>query len=143
LKKFSTNVDFLHRVCYNEENGGNVMEYLVDLGKRIRFLRIQKQLTQEQLAFIVGYTSRSSINKIEKGLVDIPQSKIAEFANALGVTPAYILFGNDEPKESTPTEPKLSEGEQMLLNLFRKLPQEAQVSYIERLEEALKTLGLI
>ena len=119
------------------------MEYLVDLGKRIRFLRIQKQLTQEQLAFIVGYTSRSSINKIEKGLVDIPQSKIAEFANALGVTPAYILFGNDEPKESTPTERTLSEGEEMLLKLFRKLPQEAQNSYIERLEEALKTLGLI
>ena len=67
------------------------MEFLVQVGSRIRHLRKQQKLTQEQLAQKTGYTSRSSINKIEKGLVDLPQSKISEIAEALETTPAYLM----------------------------------------------------
>ena len=118
-------------------------DFLFELGKRIKALRLKCNFTQEELAQKTGYTSRSSINKIEKGLVDIPQSKISEFASALGVTPTYIIFGDEKLNEETPEEPKLTEGEKEFLYLFKLLPKEAQVSYIERLREALKTLGLI
>ncbi len=67
------------------------MEYLVEMGMRIKQLRQRLNLTQEELAQKAGYTSRSSINKIEKGLVDIPQSKVADLADALGTTPAYLM----------------------------------------------------
>ena len=117
--------------------------FLFELGKRIKVLRLKCNYTQEELAQKTGYTSRSSINKIEKGLVDIPQSKVSEFASALGVTPTYILFGDEEINEETPEEPKLSEGEELLLELFRKLPKAAQDSYTEKLREALQTLGLV
>jgi transcriptional regulator with XRE-family HTH domain len=53
------------------------------------------------------------------------------------------LDGASDIKKKTPEEPKLSEGEELLLELFRKLPKEAQESYTERLREALRTLGLI
>ena len=48
-------------------------------------------LSQERLAELVGYKDRSSIAKIESGLVDLSQSKIASFAAALNVTPAYLM----------------------------------------------------
>lgn len=70
------------------------MQYFTEIGNRIKNKRIELNMTQEELALKSGYTSRSSINKIELGLVDIPQSKIASIASALGVSPAYLLFGD-------------------------------------------------
>lgn len=67
------------------------MDELKEFGKKIRFRRIELGMTQDELAKITGYTSRSSINKIEMGLVNLPQSKIESIAKALMVTPTYLL----------------------------------------------------
>lgn len=64
---------------------------MMDLYKNIRELREQKNMSQGELAKLTGYTSRSSIAKIEKGEVDLPQSKIIAFANALGTTPGKLM----------------------------------------------------
>lgn len=82
------------------------MNNFAEMGNRIKNKRIELNMTQEELAIKSGYTSRSSINKIELGLVDIPQSKISAIASALNVPPAYLLFGNssntDELKDLRP-----------------------------------------
>ena len=44
----------------------------------------------------MGYRSKSSITKLEKGINDLPQSKVEELAAALETTPAYLL-GLDTP----------------------------------------------
>jgi SOS-response transcriptional repressors (recA-mediated autopeptidases) len=44
----------------------------------------------------MGYRSRSSITKLEKGINDLPQSKVEELAQALETTPAALL-GLDAP----------------------------------------------
>lgn len=75
--------------------------YLIRLGEKIKVLRTKKGYTQEELAKKMGYTSRSTINKIEKGLVDIPQSKIVEFANLLNTTPLYLIGWTDNPDKSS------------------------------------------
>lgn len=61
------------------------------MGNRIKKLRIQHKMTQDELAQQLGYSSRSSINKIEIGRSELPQSKITLAANILQTTPAYIL----------------------------------------------------
>ena len=61
------------------------------IGQQIKRYREELNLTQDQLAKKVGYSSRSSINKIEQGVNDISQSKIVDFAKALFVTPAQLL----------------------------------------------------
>ena len=61
-------------------------------------MREQQNISQDELAKKTGYTSRSSIAKIESGLVDLPQSKIVAFANALNTTPAYLMGWNDIPE---------------------------------------------
>lgn len=64
---------------------------------RIKNTRREKGLTQDELAKAVGYTSRAMISQIEKGQINLPQSKIVEIAKALGVTPAYLVgFSDDE-----------------------------------------------
>ena len=66
---------------------------------RIRGRRIQLGLSQEDLAIKMGYKSRSTINKIESGAVDIARNKIEKFAEVLNTTPAYLMDWNDTPKE--------------------------------------------
>lgn len=76
-------------------------KYLVEIGNRIKNLRTQEDLTQEDLALRCGYTSRSTINKIEMGINDVSQSKLKDIATALGV-PVGALLGNDEIGNSDP-----------------------------------------
>ena len=63
----------------------------MDLGKRIKARREELNLSQDELAKILGYKSRSTINKIEVGRNDITQHKIVAFAKALQTTPAYLM----------------------------------------------------
>ena len=71
-----------------------------DIYNRIRIRREELGLSQEELAARMSYKSKSSINKIEMGVNDIPQSKVLAFAKALETTTAYLM-GVDESKERT------------------------------------------
>lgn len=72
------------------------------IGKRIKDLRTSLDMTQDELAKLTGYKSRSSIQKIESGERDITQSTIAAFAKALKVTPSVIM-GWEENNENNTT----------------------------------------
>ncbi|MCI7325233.1 helix-turn-helix domain-containing protein [bacterium] len=75
-----------------------------DIYRRIKERREELGLTQEDLAIRMGYKSKSSINKIEMGKNDIPQSKVVAFAKALQTTTAYLM-GVDEAKEASTIPP--------------------------------------
>jgi repressor LexA len=63
----------------------------MSIGTKIKKLREELGLSQDELAVKMGYKSRSSINKIENGTNDIPQSKVIAFAKALNTTVAYLM----------------------------------------------------
>lgn len=63
---------------------------------RIKNLRESLGLSQDELAKKLGYTSRSTINKIESGKIDISRSKIEAFAKALNTTPSYLMGWDNE-----------------------------------------------
>lgn len=65
---------------------------------RIKDLRKKRKISQEELAKMTGYTDRSSIAKIEKGKVDLSETKIQLFATALNTTPAYLMGWEEEIK---------------------------------------------
>ncbi|HAJ97548.1 MAG TPA: hypothetical protein DCO72_07415 [Ruminococcus sp.] len=65
------------------------------IGDKIKQLRTERNWSQEQVARMLGYKSRSTINKIELGINELTQSKIVAFANLFGVEPWQLL--NDEP----------------------------------------------
>lgn len=75
-----------------------------DIYQRIKIRREELGLSQEALAKRMGYKSKSSINKIEMGINDIPQSKVLAFARALNTTTAYLM-GDDDSREISSIPP--------------------------------------
>lgn len=75
-----------------------------ELYRRIRARREELGMSQEELANKLGYKSRSSINKIEKGENDIPQSKIVSFAKALQTTPEFLMGWDGKEQEVAASE---------------------------------------
>ena len=67
----------------------------------------------------MGYKSKSTINKIELGINDIPQSKIAKFAEVLATTPSFLMGWDEE--DNSPEEPQLTEGEKLWLDLYNRV----------------------
>ena len=68
----------------------------MDIGTTIKERREALGITQSELARAVGYTSRSTINKIEKDGRGISQDKIVALARALKTTPSYLMGWEDE-----------------------------------------------
>ena len=65
--------------------------------ERIRMLRLQRGLSQDDLAKKCGYKNRQMISRIEQGLVDLPLSKVEIIAAALDVAPVYLAgFSKDQ-----------------------------------------------
>ena len=109
------------------------------VGNRILQRRKELDLTQEELARRMGYKSKSTINKIEMGINDIPQSKIAKFAEVLATTPSFLMGWDEE--DNSPEEPQLTEGEKILLDLFRRVPEDKQELVLQMIRVALNNRG--
>ena len=71
---------------------------MLELYKNIKSRRTELKMSQDTLAELTGYKDRSSIAKIEKGEVDLAESKIREFAKALNLSPQELM-GWDESEE--------------------------------------------
>lgn len=63
----------------------------MSMGENIKKLREDLGMSQEELASRMGYSHKSSINKIEMGKQDIPQSKVIELAKIFNINPCVIL----------------------------------------------------
>lgn len=61
------------------------------IGQRIKQVREALGMTQAELARRMGYSARSTINRIENGSQAFPMKKLDKFAQVLDVTPAYLI----------------------------------------------------
>lgn len=111
----------------------------MNMGERIKELRISKGYTQEDLGKILGL-KKAAIQKYENGDVEnIKRSKIKLLADALSVTPSYIMWGNAERDRFSGTRK-----DDRLVTLWRKPPEKQQkmLSIIElELEECATSEG--
>lgn len=69
---------------------------MLPLYDNIRRRRIELGMSQQDLAEKMGYTSRTTIAKIEAGKIDIPNSKVIEFGKALGIHPGQLMGWTDK-----------------------------------------------
>jgi transcriptional regulator with XRE-family HTH domain len=90
--------------------------------------------------------SKSTLSEYLKGLYDPKQDKIFMLAQALNVDPVWLM-GYDVPMEKKeqpdikkipPTEDHLSEGEKLVLELFRQIPEDRQPEALDLLRVALR-----
>jgi transcriptional regulator with XRE-family HTH domain len=107
------------------------------MAQRIKSLRRSRGLTLEQIANVVG-VGKSTVRKWETGMIaNMKRDKISSLAKALGTTPEYLMGWED--KKSSPDEPELTEGEKMVLELFRQIPVDQQPMVLAMIRAALCT----
>jgi transcriptional regulator with XRE-family HTH domain len=108
----------------------------MSIGQSIKLAREKSGMTMEEVAKRCN-TTKQTIFKYESEIVtNIPYDKIVLLSNALSVSPSY-LFEWDE-KENAPNKTELTEGEKLVLQLFRQIPEDKQAAAIEILRAALK-----
>ncbi len=73
----------------------------MSLGENIRRIRLEKNMSQQELADALGYRTRSTIAKIESGENDVSQKKLIKFAAALGTT-VDALISEETAEAPTP-----------------------------------------
>ena len=105
------------------------------IGERVKELRTKKGLTQQDLAELLGYKTKSSVAHIEKGR-DIPRAMVVKLAQILDTTPAYLM-GWEEQKESTSTENDRS----AVINRINSLSDDQFEKLADRLEGYLDGLS--
>lgn len=98
-------------------------------GENLKRIRIARGFSQDELARMVGYTNRSSINKIEVGRSGIPANKVNELARVLGVSPLELF------KES-PVEPDIKDDK--ISALFERLSPNSQEDLLKYAEYLLQ-----
>lgn len=104
--------------------------------ERIKSLIEQSGKSYQELEKLTGIT-KSSLQRYASGVTTkIPLDVIEKLSIAFNVSQKYIM-GWDE-KESSPSEPQLTEGEKMMLELFRRIPEDRQPEALDLLRVALK-----
>ena len=71
------------------------MEFLIDIGKRVRMAREHYKLTREQLAEMANISPQFLVH-IENGTKSMTSNTICKLARALNVSTDYILLGLDD-----------------------------------------------
>lgn len=97
--------------------------------KIIEGLCVKKGISVNQLSKMVGISS-STFTELKSGRTrELSAKNALKIAKFFNVSFEY-LKGEQETKNS-PEEPKLTEGEEMLLSLFRQIPEERQQAFLE------------
>ena len=73
----------------------------MSIGKRLKALRVERDLTQDQVAKYIE-TTKQAIYKYETGIVtNIPTDKIERLAELFGVPPSYLLGWSRDGEDAT------------------------------------------
>lgn len=110
------------------------------LYERIKRLRIENGLTQTELAYLIGYSDKSMISKIERGLIDISGNTIMKFAQIFHTSPRYLMDGDEQfappkPDKFVLDQPKNEEVRGLVRILNKMSPDK-----IEQVENLLLAL---
>lgn len=71
----------------------NKEERFKQIGARIKDKRTALKMSQDTLAIKAGYKGKSIISRIEKGEIDLPESKLNAIADALETTAYELVTG--------------------------------------------------
>ena len=92
----------------------------MNIGEKIKLRRKELRWSQRDLAEKMGY-NHSTITRIETGKIDIPQSRIVQFAEVLHTDIAYLM---DWEEEKPVQEDELSENIKKLVDFAKSVPDD-------------------
>ena len=108
------------------------------VGEKIRQRREELKISQYELAQLVGYKSRSSINKIEMDLYHVPQDKMKLFATALHTTPSDLLEWGDADGKLSKERQVMDDEVRDFLFLLNRLDDVDKARIMERMQIMLE-----
>ena len=68
----------------------------MSIGKLIKERRTALSLSQDELAEILGYSTRSAISRIELGYAEVPKTKVPLLAKTLGIAPSDLMGWSED-----------------------------------------------
>lgn len=105
--------------------------------ERIKLLIEQSGQSYQELEKSTGI-KKSSLQRYASGATaKIPLDVIEKLSKAFNVSQEYLMGWSENTKKDSPEEPKLTEGEKMLLELFRRVPEEQQTLVLQMIRAAL------
>lgn len=108
-------------------------------GQRLRSARRARGLTAADLAKIAG-VSDSAVRNQENGTNGIPPARVEVYAEALGVTPNWLMFGEGEAPAGSAPRP---EGAALILMQMPDGKARIQVNKVVPMSVALQILQLV
>jgi transcriptional regulator with XRE-family HTH domain len=106
--------------------------------ERIKLLVEQSGKSYQDLEVCTGI-KKSSLQRYASGATaKIPLDVIEKLSNYFNVPQTYLMGWDEE--EKPPGEPELTEGEKMLLELFRQVPVDQQEMVLGMIRAALGSL---
>lgn len=103
-------------------------------GENVRRIREMRGYSQQELAWMVGFKTKGSISKVEKSVVDPPQSMVKKLAKALNVSPLEFFDDYKTDYSKSPMQefvPYLEQASAEKLSIIRKIldmPEEKKKS---------------
>lgn len=70
------------------------------IGEKIKYRRLELGWSLRELSKRMGYANQSTVARIEKGEIDIPQSKVVKFAEVMGTTVAFLMDWEEMQKNN-------------------------------------------
>lgn len=105
--------------------------------EKLKLLREERSMSLAEFATLLG-TSKQVISRYERGENTPKITTVAHYANILNVSLEYLTNdnitdknGNNGSTKKSPDEVKLTEGERLLLDLFRQIPEDQQKVFLE------------
>ena len=110
--------------------------------EKLTILRQERGLNMTEFAKLLG-TSKQVIARYEKGENTPKITTVAHYAEVLGVSLQYLI--NEDctdkhgKKANSPDQIVLTEGEELLLKLFRQIPEENRALVLEMIRAAVRS----
>lgn len=120
----------------------------MEMGERIKMLREQRGMTLEELGNKIG-VGKSTVRKWETGAIaNMRRDKIQKLADALGVSPGYLMGWDDAPTSGHQTgyyNPETAKAAQEMLDdpglhALMDAARDARPEYVKSAIQLLKTL---
>lgn len=110
--------------------------------ERIRQRREALKMSQEELARLLGYSGKTAISKIERGVNGVSSKRMVYFAKALRTSVAYLMGETDDPEDVwsrplTDAPLVLTEEEKDIIHKLRMIPDEDRTAVLKVLDMAV------
>lgn len=118
-----------------------ILEYRKQLGKRLKSIRLERELKQEDISRLFGI-SKGSVSEYENGKNEPPLSFLLNFSQKFGVDIAWLLKGRYQPQLEVEVQPS---GAMALRDQTTSYPEKDKIlneiiEYLKKDEELLKTV---